>query len=69
MFIDFHDGRLVSAAVAIVRRTEEGHDVLVMRPSEAIHDKLMRAAHQRQPVRVVEHLADVLPKRVPCPSR
>ena len=46
MFIDFHDGRLVSAAVAIVWRTKERHDVLVMRPSEAIHDKLMRAAHQ-----------------------
>ena len=36
VLVDLHDGRLVAAAVAVVGRAEDRHDVLVVRPRVAL---------------------------------
>ena len=37
VLINFHDRRLVAAAVAVVGRTEDGHDAALMCPGVALH--------------------------------
>ena len=54
--VELHDGGLVAAAVAVVWRAEDGHDVLLVRPVVALHHQLVRARHERQVVVVVEHV-------------
>jgi hypothetical protein len=64
MFVDFHDGCLISTSVAVVWRGEDGHDILILRPivslSSAIsgeyylHDKLMSSRDQGESVVVIE---------------
>lgn len=38
VFVNFHDGSLVAAAVAVVRCGEDGHDVALVRPIVPVHD-------------------------------
>lgn len=54
----------IGVPVAVVGRGEDGDDVAVVAPVVALHDELMRARHQREPVAVVERLRDVLPEGV-----
>lgn len=68
MLVDLHDRRLVAAAVAVVRCREDGDHVLVVAPAEAVHDQLVSPGDQRQPVRPVELLRDVLAEGVAAPS-
>ncbi len=58
--VELHDGGLVAAAVAVVGGREDGDDVAVVAPVVPLHHQLVGARHQRQPVRVVERLGDVL---------
>lgn len=62
--VQFHNGRLVAATVAIVGRAEYSHDVTIVTPVVAFHDQLMGPGDQSQPVRVIEGLRDVLAERV-----
>jgi hypothetical protein len=39
--VDGHNGSLVTAAVAVVRRTKYCDDIAVVSPVVALHDKLM----------------------------
>ena len=63
VLVDLHDRCLVATAVAVVGRREDGDDVALLRPVEAVHDELVRSRNERQPVVMVERLADVLPER------
>ena len=62
--VQLHDGRLVAASVAVVGRGEYGDDVPVVAPVVPLHDELVRPRDERQPVRVVERLGDVLAEGV-----
>lgn len=46
----------LTASVAVVRRTEDGDNILVVAPVVAFHDQLMRPGHKCQTVCVVELL-------------
>ena len=67
--VELHERGLVAAAVAVVGRAEDGDDVLVVRPVVALHDQLVGARNERQPVAVVEALGDVHAKREPGAAR
>lgn len=67
--VDFHDGRLVTATVAVVGRREDGDDIAVVRPVVAVHDELMGSGDELQVVRMVELLRDVLAERVAGTTR
>ena len=54
MFIEFHDGSFVTAAVAVVWRGEDGNEVLVVMPAVAVYNQLMRSAHKCQFVRMIK---------------
>ena len=54
MLIYFHDSSLVSTSVAIVRRAKNCHNVALVGPVIAIHDKLMGACNPSQAIGVVE---------------
>lgn len=41
IFVHFHNTCLICASVAVVGCREYSHDMLIMTPVEAIHDKLM----------------------------
>ena len=62
--VDLHDGCLVAASVAVVRRREHRDHVAVVRPVEPVHDELVGACNQFQIVRVVELFRDVLTEGV-----
>lgn len=66
--VQFHDGCLVSTAVAVVWSTKDGHHILIMAPVVALHDQLMGAGHQGEAVGVVEGFRDVLSEGVAGPS-
>lgn len=67
--IELHDGGLVAAAVAVVGGREDGDDVVVLAPLEAVHDELVGARDEREAVGVVEGLGDVEPERVAGAAR
>jgi len=69
MFVDLHDSSLVAATVAIVGSTEDGDHVLIVTPVVTLHDQLVSARDERQPVMVIELLGNVLTKRVAGPAR
>ncbi|KAB8364839.1 hypothetical protein FH972_024702 [Carpinus fangiana] len=64
MLVNLHDGGLVAAAVAVVRRGEDGDDIPILAPVVALHDQLMCARDEREAVVVVEGLGNVLAKGV-----
>lgn len=69
VLVDLHNRCLVSAAVAVVRRTENGNNVLLVAPIVSFHDELVRARNQREAVVVVERLRNILAERVTCATR
>lgn len=66
--VHFHDGRLVTATVAVIWRGEHGDHVPVVRPVVAVHYQLVGASYQLQVVRVVELFRYVLAEGVACTS-
>ena len=69
VIIQFHDGCLIAASIAVVGSREDGHDLTIMAPVVAFHDQLMSSCNQRQAVRVIERLRDVLAKGVASSAR
>lgn len=67
--VQFHDGRLVAAAIAVVRGREDGDHVPVVAPVVAFHDELVSSGDEGQAVGVVERLRNVLSESVSCSSR
>ena len=63
-FIDLHNGGLISATVAVVRRREDSDNVALVSPVVAVHDELMGACDPSEIVRVVELLRDVLTEAI-----
>lgn len=53
---------------SVLWRGKDGHNIPVMRPSVAIHDKLMRPRNQSQAVVVVEGFRYILAECVACSS-
>lgn len=45
VFVDFHDGGLVAAPVAVIRRAEDCDHALVVAPLVPLHHELMRASY------------------------
>ena len=66
--VDFHNGSLVTASIAVVRGGEHGHHIPLMGPVVSVHHKLMSTRYQLQSVCVVELFRDVLSERVPSTS-
>jgi len=66
--VHFHDGSLVTAAVAVVGSREDGDDVPFVGPVVPVHDKLVSPGYSYETIRMVEILRDVLAERVPCSS-
>lgn len=64
VLVDFHDGCLVAASVAVVGCRKDGNNVTLLRPVESVHDQLMCSCHQCQAIVVVERFRNVLAKRV-----
>ena len=59
---------LIPTPVTVVRRGENGHHVIVVTHTIAIHDQLMGPRDQLQAVRMVELLTDVLPECITSPA-
>lgn len=59
-----HDRSLVTAAVAVVRRTKHSHNVAVVCPVIALHHQLMGTGDPGQVVRMVKLLWNILSKTV-----
>lgn len=68
MFINFHDGSLITTSVTIIGGTENGHNVPVLAPVVSLHDQLMCSRHEGEAVVVVERFGDVLPECIACTS-
>lgn len=62
LFVEFHDGCLVSAAVTVVGCTENRDDALFVGPAVAFCDKLVSTGDQLETIVAVELLRDVLAK-------
>lgn len=62
--VQFHDGRLISAAITIVGGGENRHHVPVVAPVVSFHDELVSSGHQGQAVGVVEGLRNILSESV-----
>lgn len=69
LLIDLHHGGLVAAAIAVVRRGEDGHDIVVLTPVVTLHHELMSACDEREAVVVVELFRDVLAEGVAGTAR
>lgn len=52
--VDGHNGSLVTAPVAVVRRTKHSHHIAVMSPVVTLHDKLMSTGDPGQVISVIE---------------
>lgn len=64
VFVDLHNGGLVSASVAVVGGGEHRDDVALMGPVVSVHHELMGSCDSSQVVGVVELLRDVLAEGV-----
>lgn len=54
VLINFHDGSLVSAPIAVVGRAEDGNNIAILTPVVALHDQLMSSRDQGQAIVVIE---------------
>ena len=50
LFVDFHYSSFVTASIAVVWRWKDRHNLLLMTPIIASHDKLMGTSHCLQPI-------------------
>lgn len=67
-FVDEHDGGLITASVAIVRRWEHSDHIALVAVLIPLHHQLMRACYSIQPVCMVELFRDILSEGVACSS-
>ena len=58
--IDSHDSSFITTSVAVIRRTENCHDVAVVRPVISIHYQLVSTGYSRQVICVIKLLRNVL---------
>lgn len=68
VLIQLHYGSLIAASVAIVRRAEDGYDILLVAPIVALHDQLMCSGNQGKPIGLVELFGNVVTKRIASSS-
>ena len=68
LFVDFHYSGLVTASITVVWRWKDCHNLLLMAPIIASHNKLMSASHRLQPILLYKLIWYVLTKRVACSS-
>lgn len=64
VLVNFHDGCLVAAPVAVIGRTKDGHHVLLVAPVVPFHDKLVGTRNEGQAVVVIELLGNVLAESI-----
>ena len=64
LFVDFHYSSLISTSIAVVWRWKDRHDLLLMAPIIASHDKLMGAGHCLKPILLYELVWYVLTEGV-----
>jgi len=68
MLINFHNGGLISATIAVIWGGENRDNVSILRPIISFHYQLVRSCDQRQPVVVIKGLGNILPECVSCAS-
>jgi hypothetical protein len=66
---DLEDARLVSAAIAVVRRGPDRRKMAVEETRVAFHAELVRTQDVHEPVHLQELVHDARAERVPCPAR
>src|SRR5271163_1536995 len=69
MLINLHNRCLITAAIAVVWRTEDCNHISILAPIISFHDQLVSSSDQRQPVVVIKRLGDILAKSVSSSSR
>ena len=69
VLVDFADGGLIAASVAVVGCREDRDNVALVTPIVAIHHKLMGTGNSCQTIRMVELLRDVLTERIAGTTR
>ena len=62
--IDFHNGSLVAASVAVVGSREHCDHIALVSPVVAVHHKLVSTGYQFESIGMVELLRNILAKRV-----
>lgn len=66
--INSHDSSFITTSVAVIWRTENCHDVAVVRPVISIHYQLVSTSYSRQVICVIKLFRNVLAERVACTS-
>jgi hypothetical protein len=69
VLVNLHDSSLVTTSIAVIRCTEDSHDVSLLTPIVPLHDQLMGSADERKAVVMVEGFRDILPERVSGSAR
>ena len=66
--VNLHNGRLVSAPVAVIGGTKNRHHSLVVLPLVALHDELVGSANEAQAIHMTKLFCNVLAECIPCPA-
>ena len=69
MFVNFHDSGHVAASIAVVRSRKHGHKALIVKPTVALHDKLMSTDDEIETIFTIEFLGYVMTERVASATR
>lgn len=69
VLVEFHYGCLVATTVAVVRRGEYSHEVLIVVPRVTINDELMSSTDEREFIGVIELGGNVLAENVAGATR
>ena len=69
MFVDFHNGGLVTASVAVIWCGEDSDDVALVTPIVSVHDELMGASNSLKAVCLVKLLGNVLTEGIASTTR
>jgi hypothetical protein len=67
--VNFHNCRLISTPIAVVRCRKDSDDTSIMLPLVTLHDELMRASNKVETIYVRELFRNVLTKGVTSTSR
>lgn len=68
MFINLHDGSLITTSVTVIGGTKNRDNIPVLAPVVSLHDQLMCSRHEGKTVVVIERFGDVLPECIACTS-
>jgi len=69
LIVKFHNGGLISTAIAVVGSRKDSDDVSIMTPVVPFHYKLMGSRDQSYTVRVVKSLGNILTKSISSSTR